>query len=224
MIRIDKYLSNLWLVSRRNISKYVKAMLIMVNWDIVKKSDMKIKEGDIINFDWKDIEVKNNIYIILNKPKWYICSNIDEDWYFSYRKLLVECPYVNMLNVAGRLDQDTEWLTLLTNDGLWIHNIISPKLKMDKEYHVELENIITDEDIEMLEKWVELDDGYITMPSRVEKLKENIIKLIIHEWKYHQVKRMMESIWNRVIYLRRDKIWDRDISWMSLWEWKYIIV
>lgn len=188
---------------------------------IAKKSDLKINDWDVISFEWKDIEVKDKIYIILNKPKWYISSNIDEFWYKSFRHLIQDCPYVNMMNVAGRLDQDTEWLLLLTNDWDFIHEIISPRHKEEKEYYVELDHLITDEEISNLEQWVELDDGYKTMPAKVKKVSENIIKLIIVEWKYHQVKRMAEAVWNKVNYLRRDRIWSWTIEWLELWQWEY---
>jgi len=222
IVRLDKYLANLWLVSRRSIGSYIKLWKIYINWEIAKKSDLKIKDWDIISFDWKDIEVKDKIYIILNKPKWYISSNIDEFWYKSFRHLIQDCPYVNMMNVAGRLDQDTEWLLLLTNDWDFIHEIISPRHKEEKEYYVELDNLITDEEISNLEQWVELDDGYKTMPAKVKRISEKIIKLIIVEWKYHQDKRMAESVWNKVIYLRRDRIWDWNIDGLELWQWKYL--
>lgn len=220
MIRLDKYLANLWLVSRRNVGKYTDCILL--NWEPVKKSDIKINYWDVITFDWNDIEVREKIYIILNKPKWYISSNLDEFWYLSYRHLLQDCPYVNLMNVAWRLDQDTEWLLLLTNDGDFIHKVISPKRKEEKEYYVEAELPLDDQSIEFLKEGVVLDDGYKTLPAKVERLTENTIKLTITEWKYHQVKRMLESVWNKVVYLRRDRIWSYNTIGLDLGKWKYI--
>ena len=220
MIRLDKYLANLWLVSRRNVGKYINKILL--NWNPVKKSDIKINFWDIITYEWFDIEVKEKIYIIINKPKWYISSNYDEFWYISYRELLKDCPYENLMNVAGRLDQDTEWLLLVSNDWDFIHKIISPKWKEEKEYFVELESPIDKNQIDQLKEWVVLDDWYKTLPSVASIINQNTIKLIITEWKFHQVKRMMESIGNKVIYLRRDRIWQYNIEGLELWKWKYI--
>ena len=135
---------------------------------------------------------------------------------------MLSCPYVNLLHVAWRLDVDTEWLLLLSNDGQFIHQVISPKRDKEKEYEVHLEKEISDEDCIKLEKWVILDDGYKTKPAKVKKLEDKKILLTITEWKYHQVKRMLESINNKVIYLKRIRIANRNLDWLKKGDWKLI--
>jgi 16S rRNA pseudouridine516 synthase len=108
-IRLDKYLSNIGFCSRKETAKLAKKGLIKVNNEIVKKSDIKISLWDKIEVLWEEIIVKDKITVLLNKPSWYVSSDVDEGNYPSYKKLLENCIYKNMLNVAGRLDVDTEW-------------------------------------------------------------------------------------------------------------------
>ena len=144
--------------------------------------------------------------IILHKPIGYVCSDVAEGKYKSYRDLLDDCVYKETLHVAGRLDADTTGLVLITNDGDLNHRIISPKKKMVKIYEVELEKSLQDADGKDLEAGVVLEDGYQTLPAQVSKVSDKKIILSIYEGKYHQVKRMMEAVGNRVIKLHRTQI------------------
>lgn len=222
MIRLDKYLANLWLVSRRTADKIFKSTEILVNGEKITKSDTKIKYGDVITFDGIEIDVLESVHIILYKPAWYVSIDEDENKYLSYRKLLQDCPYVEMLHVAGRLDQDTEWVLVVSTDGTFIHQVISPKLNKEKEYEVHLEKNISDEALGELAKGVILDDGYHTLPAKVSRINEKKILLTITEWKYHQVKRMMESVNNRVIYLKRLRVGEWTLEGLEKGQWKYI--
>ena len=212
MQRLDKYLANLWLLSRREAPLICKKGEILLNWEITKKSDIKVKQWDIITISWKGIEILENIYAILYKSAWYISSDEDEFWYPSYKKQMLDCPYVNLLHVAWRLDVDTEGLLLLSNDWQFIHQVISPRRDKEKEYEVHLEKEISDNECKQLEEWVILDDGYKTKPAKVEKIDDKKILLTITEWKYHQVKRMLESINNKVTYLKRIRIWNWNLE------------
>ena len=222
MQRLDKYLANLWLLSRREAPLICKKGEVLLNWKIAKKSDIKIKEWDIITINWKEIKVLEKIYAILYKSTWYISSDEDEFWYPSYKKQMLDCPYVNLLHVAWRLDVDTEGLLLLSNDWQFIHQVISPRRDKEKEYEVHLEKKISDNDCKQLKKWVILDDGYKTKPAKVEKIDDKKILLTITEWKYHQVKRMLESVNNKVIYLKRIRIGNRNLDWLKKGDWKLI--
>lgn len=222
MIRLDKYLANVWLVSRRQIDSAIKAWLIFVNGEEIKKSDYKLSFGDTISFDNQEIQVREHTYALLYKPAGYISSDEDEWGYKSYRHLLQDCPYVHTLHVAGRLDQDTEWVLLLSSDGKFIHQVISPKREKEKEYEAYLERDISEEECEQLTVGVTLDDGYHTMPAKVQKLSSKKILLTITEWKYHQIKRMLEAIGNKVVYLKRLRVGEWTLNGLKKGEWKYI--
>ena len=191
---------------------------------LASSSDQKIAYGDVINFGGEDIVVKEFVTVLIYKPAGYVSSDVPEANYLSYRELLDGCPYVNMLHVAGRLDQDTEWLLLASNDGGLIHRIISPKKKLPKVYFVSLSKAISDEDIIKLEAGVELDGGDVTLPAQIEKIDDTTIRLMIYEGKFHQVKRMMEAVDNNVVYLKRESIGEWTLDGLQKGEWKYIEV
>ncbi len=105
VVRLDKYLANLGIVSRRKIWKMISEWKIYVNWDIVKKSDIKLNRWDQIYVKWicwrnLNIKVIKDIVVLLHKSAWYVCSDVDEWNYPSYKKLLKDCSYKNILKLA----------------------------------------------------------------------------------------------------------------------------
>jgi 16S rRNA pseudouridine516 synthase len=157
------------------------------------------------------------------------------------------CPYAAALHVAGRLDQDTEGLVLCSNDGVWTHQIISPKKHLEKEYFLRTQGPVRAKDIAALEEGVEFlpgypgggrEEGYVTLPARVHCVDTDgvicadddsardhcALRLVITEGKYHQVKRMLQAVGNEVTYLRRDRIGKWTLDDMGLGMWKYIEV
>lgn len=220
-MRIDKFVSNLWYGSRKQISQYIKDELISVNWIIIWDKDFEVNFWDIISVWEEDIEYKEFVYVILNKPIWYISSKKPEANYLSYLELIENCPYSKVIDIVWRLDQDTTWLLLLTNDWSLTHKIISPKKDIFKKYYVKSEKNITNNDIKKLENWVKIDD-FITKPAKVEYISDNEIYLNISEWKFHQVKKMLEAIWNKVIVLKRVSIGNLELWNLWLWEWRYL--
>ena len=142
---------------------------------------------------------------MLNKPDGYISATYDK---FDPIVLdLIDSSYLVFEPFpVGRLDKDTEGLLVLTNDGQLAHRVLSPKKHVPKTYYAKIQGVVTQEDIVAFEKGVTLDDGYETMPSQLKILKSDDIseiELTIHEGKFHQVKRMFESVDKKVIYLKR---------------------
>lgn len=222
MQRLDKYLANLGLVSRREAPNACKSWNILVNGEIVKKSDFKLLGGEKLTVFGQEVQVLEKIYAILYKSAGYISSDEDEFGYPSYKKQMLDCPYVNLLHVAGRLDVDTEGLLLLSNDGQFIHQVISPKRDKEKEYEVWLQLPLSLADCEQLQKGVQLDDGYLTKPAKVQQLEEKKILLTITEGKFHQVKRMLQAVGNEVVYLKRLRIGDWTLEGLEKGQWKLI--
>ncbi len=220
-MRIDKYLAHLWIVPRRQIKKLLKTWEVLLNDDKVDSPQIKIKEWDIIKVHQDTIPVKFQVHILIHKPAWYISSNIDEWPYPSYKDLLEDCPYAELVEIAWRLDVDTEWLLFCSSDWKVIHNIIHPHKKVDKEYFVQTHIPITQSMIKKLEQWIDL-DWKKTRPATVKKISETSLLLTITEWKFHQVKRMLVAVWNEVSYLRRDRIWVWQLKWLKKGKRKYI--
>lgn len=224
MQRLDKYLANLGLVSRRECNTVCKEWVIRVNGEVVQKPDFRLLWGEKIQVRDVEVEFFEEVYAILYKTAGYISSDEDEFGYPSYKNQMLDCPYVELLHVAWRLDVDTEGLLLLSSDGQFIHQVISPKREKEKEYEVWLESVISDEDCNKLESWVVLDDGYLTKPAKVQKIEDKKILLTITEGKYHQVKRMLESVGNKVVYLKRLRIGVWNLDGLKPGEWKIILI
>lgn len=202
-MRIDKYLSDSGSWSRREIKQKAKARLISVNGKIIKDTSFHIDEAkDEVCIDGKKITYTKYIYLMLNKPVGYVSATYD-------KKLptvadLVPEEYVHFEPFpVGRLDIDTHGLLIMTNDGDMCHRLLSPKSHVNKKYYVESDKPLTDEDIKKLEPGIELDDGYKTMPCKVEICGENVSYITIQEGKFHQVKRMYEAVGKKVVYLKR---------------------
>lgn len=205
-LRIDKILSNVGYGSRAEIKKYCKYGIVFVNGEMVNNPGLQVDpENDEIIFDGEKVNYREFIYIMLNKPGGYISATYDK---FDPIVLdLIDPSYLVFEPFpVGRLDKDTEGLLVLTNDGQLSHRVLSPKKHVPKTYYAKVEGKVTNEDILEFEKGVVLDDGYKTMPSKLNILKSDEIseiELTINEGKFHQVKRMFESVGKKVVYLKR---------------------
>ena len=205
-LRIDKILSNVGYGSRAEIKKYCKYGIVFVNGEMVNNPGLQVDpENDEIIFDGEKVNYREFIYIMLNKPGGYISATYDK---FDPIVLdLIDSSYLVFEPFpVGRLDKDTEGLLVLTNDGQLSHRVLSPKKHVPKTYYAKVEGKVTNEDILEFEKGVVLDDGYKTMPSKLNILKSDEIseiELTINEGKFHQVKRMFESVGKKVVYLKR---------------------
>lgn len=205
-MRIDKYLANMGVGTRKEVKDYISKGFILVNGEIVKKATQQINENeDKIEYKNQEIIYKPYIYLMLNKPQGVISATKD------YSKTvidLLEEKYQNKdIFPVGRLDKDTEGFLLLTNDGKLAHELLSPKKKVNKKYFVRVEKELKKEDIQVFENGVYLDkENYLTKPAKLEILSDNEAFVTIQEGKYHQVKRMFHSIENEVLELKRIKI------------------
>lgn len=200
-MRLDKYILDMVTSSRKEAKKLINKKRVKVNGEIILDEGYKVSEhNDIIMIDEKQIIYQQFHYYILNKPKGLVTSTLDENP--TVMSLIHEYPKYNLAPV-GRLDKDTEGLLLITDDGILSHLLTSPKHHVDKTYYVELLKDISISDIQKLEEGIILDDGYKTKEARVKMISPKTIELTIHEGKYHQVKRMLESVNNKVTYLKR---------------------
>ena len=204
--RVDKILSNLGYGSRSEIKKYCKQGSVVVNGSEVSNPGTQVDtENDEILFNGEEVIYREYIYLMMNKPDGYISATTDK--YDPTVLDLIDLSYLAFEPFpVGRLDKDTEGLLVLTNDGKLSHRVLSPKKHVPKTYYAKIDGVVTEEDVEAFLEGVVLDDGYKTMPSQLNILKsddESEIELTIHEGKFHQVKRMFESVGKKVVYLKR---------------------
>ena len=214
-MRVDKLLSNVGVASRAELKKYCKQGLISVNGKVINNPGVQVdSENDEVTFNGEKIVYREFVYIMLNKPDGYISATFDK--HDPIVLDLIDSSYLVFEPFpVGRLDKDTEGLLVLTNDGQLAHRVLSPKKHVPKTYYAKIQGKVTEEDIQgkvteedilAFEKGVVLDDGYETMPSQLKILKSDEmseIELTIHEGKFHQVKRMFESVGKKVVYLKR---------------------
>ncbi len=207
--RLDKVLSNMGYGSRRQIKKIIKDGTVQVNNKIVLKNDIKVDPyEDEIYFNGERVIYREYIYLMMNKPKG-IVSSTDDPLDFTVINLLSDEYLIYNPFPAGRLDKDTEGFMLITNDGKLSHELLSPKKGVQKTYYVEVDGVVDEGHKEDFKNRITLEDGYVTLPAKLDILKTDIISkvyLTIQEGKYHQVKRMFEALSMRVLYLKRVSI------------------
>lgn len=199
-MRLDKYLSNAGLGSRKDVTKLLKNKQVTVNNDIVTSGQLKVSDRDIIMYGDTEVILEKYIYIMFNKPKRVITATKDD----KHKTVMdfIDHPQVDELFPLGRLDKNTTGILIITNDGKLGHQLLSPKNEVAKTYVVTLKKDITDDAVGKLEQGVELSD-FKTRPAKVRILKADCIELTITEGKFHQVKRMMHAVDNQVEQLHR---------------------
>ncbi len=207
MIRLDKYLTMCGVESRSVAKKCIRRGYVTVNDIEIRDDDTKIDENhDKVIFDGELLTFKKNIYIVMNKPQNCICTTAEEEGHGTLiSDYLDDFLRSRELFTIGRLDKDTEGLLLLTDDGDFCHKVISPKKHVPKKYYVEIVGLISDKEIAALAKGVKIGD-YTTLPAAIKRVGEQALEITINEGKYHQIKLMLESIGNRVTFLKRVSI------------------
>lgn len=201
-MRLDKFLTECGLGSRREVKKIIDEKLIKVEGIEKISSNTNLDlEKNIVLFQGKKLEYKEFRYYVLNKKAGYITATEDKREK-TVMELLPDWVIKKNLAPVGRLDKDTEGVLLLTNDGKLAHKLLSPKNHVEKTYYVETRDVIGQNDIKKLEEGVDI-GGYITLPSKIKMVDSKKIFLTIQEGKFHQVKKMLKSIENEVLYLKR---------------------
>lgn len=209
MERLDKILSSALKISRADVKKLMKKQSVTVNGASVKSGEMKIDpDTDEIRLNGRDVVYQKNIYLMMNKPEGVISASNDRSQE-TVVDLVPEEYRRDGLFPAGRLDADTTGFVLITDDGDFAHRILSPKNHVEKTYHARLAQRLSDGDIERFLSGIELKDGTLCLEARLRVIEDGetpLVEVVIHEGKYHQVKRMFAALGNRVVQLRRIKI------------------
>lgn len=210
-MRLDKLLGHMGFGTRSELKKLAKYGEIEVNGKTVKDSGIQVDPAsDRITVQGEEVRYREYVYLMLHKPPGVVSAT--EDTRDRTVLDLLDAEYRSFEPFpVGRLDKDTEGLLLLTNDGKLAHNLLSPRKHVPKTYYARIEGDVGGDDIRAFEGGVTLDDGYVTLPAQlriITKAGEAAdglaeIELTITEGKFHQVKRMFESVGKRVTYLKR---------------------
>ena len=194
-MRIDKFAAEQTGISRADAKAMIKKRQIIVNGEPVRSGEVHIDpENDDIVIGGKHINYREHLYIMLNKPAGTVCAVKDE---LSPTVVELIPPELRRKGLfpAGRLDKDTEGFVFITDDGALAHKMLSLEKPAEKGYAA------------VFEAGVTIDGGEKCLPARIIFTDdEKVVRLIICEGKYHQVKRMMEAVGNRVTFLKRVRI------------------
>jgi 16S rRNA pseudouridine516 synthase len=200
-MRLDKYVTYAGL-SRSEAATAVRSGRVCVGGVVAKNPALKITD-EAITLDGVTVDGSEFVYLLLNKPAGYVCENSRPDSVFN---LVPEKYSRRKLSVCGRLDKDTEGFLLLSDDGDFVHRIISPAKHLPKTYLVRTLSHLSDADIDKLTGGIAIDGGDICKPCECTRSDaKNEYFLTITEGMYHQIKRMINAVENEVVYLKRIK-------------------
>ena len=203
-MRIDKFISELGIASRKDASRIARSGGVVVNGNAVRDLSRHIDpERDSVIFQGRELTYKKYVYVMLNKPEGYVSATEDSKLPVV-TELLSEELQARGLFPVGRLDKDTVGLMILTNNGSLAHTVLSPKHHVEKEYYFESAEPLSSDAEEKFRSGIILKDGYECKSAKIElnsDRKSGIITLT--EGKYHQIKRMVASFGNAVTYLKR---------------------
>jgi 23S rRNA pseudouridine2605 synthase len=200
-IRLNKFLANAGVASRRKSDELILQGLVKVNGKTVKDLGVKITLKDKVTVDGKQIHIKEKkTYILLNKPNDYITTTSDE----KNRKTVLDLVNVSeRVYPVGRLDRKTTGVLLLTNDGELANRLMHPKYQIEKEYKIVIDKPISDKQLKQLVKGINLDDGVAKATEVYLGKDDKEVYVTVHEGRNHLVRRMFESMGFEVLKLDR---------------------
>ncbi len=216
-MRLQKYMSQAGICSRRKAEEYIERGLITVNWE---------KAVIWMKVTWKEkIELKNEavkeqkkqVYYKINKPRW-IVTTCAGNW---------DTAIVDIIDIKervfpiGRLDKETTGLLLLTNDGRLANYLMHPRYWHSKKYVVEVFWPIEDEALDKMSKWIFI-LGSMTKEAKIERLSSGTFSIVLTEWRNRQIRRMVEYVGHKVKKLKRIQIENIELWKMELWEYKHL--
>ena len=225
-MRLQKYLAEAGLTSRRKAEQLIVEGKIKVNGKIVTELGTKVNpDKDKVTYNEKEVKLKDDkVYILLNKPIGYVTTVKDQ---FNRDSVIDLVKVKQRLVPVGRLDMYTSGALILTNDGDFVYKVTHPKHEIDKTYTVTLKGIVNKEDVQKLKDGVDI-GNYTTRPAKVKILKtdeeKNIsrLQIIIHEGKNRQVRKMCESIGYKVLALHRSELAGIGVKDIELGKWRYL--
>lgn len=225
-IRLQKYIAQSGITSRRKAEELIVQGKIKVNGKIVNELGKKVNiKKDKVEYNGKIINLnKDYTYILLNKPIGYVTTVKDQ---FNRPSVLDLVKINKRIVPVGRLDMYTSGALILTDDGDFVYEFTHPKHEIEKTYTATVKGIITNEEIKKLKNGVEI-GGYTTRPAKakilkIDKEKEiSRIEIIIHEGKNRQVRKMCEAIGYKVIALHRSQIAGINVKDLKIGEWRYL--
>lgn len=220
ILRLQKYLADCGIASRRKCEELIQKGLVKVNEIVTTELGTKIdSEKDKIEYNNKEIKPKNKfIYIMLNKPIRYVTS-MDQKGKRTVKELTKQIK--ERIFPVGRLDEYSQGLLLMTNDGDMAYKLTHPKFEHEKEYIVQVTSEITCQQIKQLETGIEI-EGEKTWPAKIKRNSKNEFNIIIHEGRNRQIRKMCEELGLTVKMLKRIRIGPIILKNLAEGQWRYL--
>ena len=207
-MRLDKFLSETGTASRSESKKAARVGGVTLNGVAVRDLSVHIDpETDRISYMNTPVIYQKNIYVMMNKPDGVISATEDGNEK-TVLELLPEKYRKMEIFPCGRLDKNTLGLLILTNNGALAHRLLSPKCHVEKTYRFECERPLTDGDVELLCKGVDIGEKSSTQPAKVTLTSSRSGEISVTEGKFHQIKRMFQAVCNKITYLERIRFAD----------------
>lgn len=222
-IRLNKFLANAGVCSRREADEFITAGVVSVNGQVVTELGTKIKRGDEVKFHDQVVSIERKVYVLLNKPKDTVTTSDDPQARRTVMDL-VKGACEERIYPVGRLDRNTTGVLLLTNDGDLASKLTHPKYLKKKIYHVHLDKNLTKADMEQIAAGIQLDDGEIHADaiSYTDENKKDDVGIEIHSGKNRIVRRIFESLGYKVVKL--DRVYFAGLTKKGLrrGDWRYL--
>ena len=220
---LEKMLQSQGFGSRKNCQNLIKNGAVQIQGEMVSDPKLKLKLDQLeFTVSGQTYQYREKVYIALNKPAGYECSH-QATHHFSVFELFDQVLLERGLQCVGRLDQDTTGLLLLTDDGQFLQALTHPKKHVAKVYRMQTADAVTEEQLLNLEQGVELrNENGIFAATDVKQIAEHEMQMAIHQGVYHQVKRMLAAVGNKVEKLHRQQIGLLKLQDLSEGEWMYL--
>ncbi|WP_294630742.1 pseudouridine synthase [uncultured Bacteroides sp.] len=222
-IRLNKFLANAGVCSRREADEFITAGVVSVNGEVVTELGTKIKRSDVVKFHEEPVSIERKVYVLLNKPKDTVTTSDDPQERRTVMDL-VKGACNERIYPVGRLDRNTTGVLLLTNDGDLASKLTHPKFLKKKIYHVHLDKNLTKADMEQIAAGIQLEDGEIHADaiSYTDEFKKDQVGIEIHSGKNRIVRRIFESLGYKVVKL--DRVFFAGLTKKGLrrGDWRYL--
>ena len=222
-IRLNKYLANAGVCSRREADEYIQAGVITVNGEVVTELGTKVLRTDEIKFHDQPVSLEKKVYVLLNKPKDYVTTSDDPQQRKTVMDLVKNCCKERIYPV-GRLDRNTTGVLLLTNDGDMASKLTHPKFLKKKIYHVYLDKNVTAHDIQQIRDGITLEDGDIKADAceYADPVDKKQVGIEIHSGKNRIVRRIFEHLGYKVTKLDRVQFAGLTKKNLRRGDWRYL--
>jgi 23S rRNA pseudouridine2605 synthase len=216
---LSRFLSLSGVASRRKCAEIVKAGMVQINGQTVTEPSQRVNPGDDVVYEGRSVRIEPRIYIMLNKPRGYVCTN--DDPHAGKRAFdLIEIDDARLFS-AGRLDKDSEGLLIITNDGDYAMQLTHPRHEIFKTYQVRTDAAIPASELNRLRLGI-IDDGERLFPQKIEEVGSCLYRFILNEGKKREIRRMIAATGRKTVSLQRISVGALTLAELDSGKWRFL--